>query len=348
MAFTSASTSSRARLTVALAFATLCGASCMDREGLQMGPRPGTGGGHGAGGAVGAGGQATGSGGSGWGGTMAGVGGAPSGAGGAPSGVGGATTGFGGTIGRRDAGPDVTGDRFTCNGICDIYCQWGNVVDPNGCPTCACNPPPACGSNECPPPPPYGLPICNGGMIVPPSCTRASDGKCAWQPPSCATTPVCSADECGPGPKTPTKICPDGSTAGPVCNRDASGKCGWTVTTCPPVICPAIDCTRACPYGMRKDVNGCDTCDCLPAGDCTAYGDAATCQADPRCTWLIPGCGTPALASQGCYARADIGCISADACSGGRTCLKRVVNPCPPSDGGATCTACGLVETICL
>jgi hypothetical protein len=30
----------------------------------------------------------------------------------------------------------------TCGPVCDIFCQFGHVLDANGCPTCACNPPP--------------------------------------------------------------------------------------------------------------------------------------------------------------------------------------------------------------
>jgi hypothetical protein len=30
----------------------------------------------------------------------------------------------------------------TCGPVCDIYCPYGNVIDANGCETCACNPPP--------------------------------------------------------------------------------------------------------------------------------------------------------------------------------------------------------------
>jgi len=215
-------------------------------------------------------------------------------------------------------------------------------------------------------------------VSVPPTCTRNKDGQCAWNPPRCnfvcptvaCTTgvcpygskidpngcmtcecnpaPICTDAECGPGPKTPTMICPDGSTAGPVCGRDAaSGKCGWTITMCPNT-CPIIECLRACPNGSRKDEKGCDTCDCLSANDCATRGDYASCQADMRCTWLVPGCGTPALATQGCYARTDLGCMTQRDCSGGRACLTRVVNPCGGPDGGAACAACGLQQTICL
>jgi hypothetical protein len=30
----------------------------------------------------------------------------------------------------------------TCGPVCAIFCQFGNVLDAQGCPTCACNPPP--------------------------------------------------------------------------------------------------------------------------------------------------------------------------------------------------------------
>ena len=39
----------------------------------------------------------------------------------------------------------------TCPPVCTIYCQYGNVPDANGCPTCKCNPPPdACAAVLCP------------------------------------------------------------------------------------------------------------------------------------------------------------------------------------------------------
>jgi hypothetical protein len=66
------------------------------------------------------------------------------------------------------------------------------------------------------------------------------------------------------------------------------------------------------------------------------------------CTWLVPGCGDPPLAAQGCYARADVGCQSDSGCTNGRVCQKRVVNPCLPGPGGGACAACGLTTTICL
>jgi len=40
--------------------------------------------------------------------------------------------------------------NVTCGPVCDIYCSYGNVLDANGCPTCACNvQPPSCPARKC-------------------------------------------------------------------------------------------------------------------------------------------------------------------------------------------------------
>jgi len=112
-----------------------------------------------------------------------------------------------------------------------------------------------------------------------------------------------------------------------------------------PTICPAIKCT-ACPYGYLVDANGCQTCDCAPAPNlpCSQLLDLASCAGNSACTWLEPGCGTPALAAAGCYESATIGCTSDESCTDGRTCLKRVIDPCARS----TCNACGQTISLCL
>jgi hypothetical protein len=46
-------------------------------------------------------------------------------------------------------------------------------------------------------------------------------------------------------------------------------------------VCPAVGCDIACPYGLAKNANGCDTCECVPmdagppAAGCTTDGDCA-------------------------------------------------------------------------
>jgi hypothetical protein len=55
----------------------------------------------------------------------------------------------------------------------------------------------------------------------------------------------------------------------------------------------------------------------------------------------------PAIPAQGCYAQADINCMS-DAACGGRSCLKRSVDPCANPPGGDICKACSETILICL
>jgi hypothetical protein len=181
-----------------------------------------------------------------------------------------------------------------------------------------------CGNVYCP----YGM------MADVNGCTT-----CQCNPP-----PACTPADCGPSPGA-AYVCPDGSTAGATCRRGADDACTWTIVPCPNSCATEVMCNIACRNGYQKDPNGCLTCNCLPDGDCATYTDGASCQADLRCTWLTPGCTAPALATEGCYARSAIGCTSDSDCTGGLTCLKRVVNPCA---GAATCAACGVTQTICL
>ena len=96
-----------------------------------------------------------------------------------------------------------------CGPICDIYCQFGNVLDSNGCPTCSCNPPPtvcpavkckACtygylldanGCQTCTCAPQPSLP-CNQ-LLDPTSCMANS--ACNWLEPGCGT-PALAATGC--------------------------------------------------------------------------------------------------------------------------------------------------------
>lgn len=38
--------------------------------------------------------------------------------------------------------------QFHCPPVCAVYCEFGNVLDHNGCSTCQCNPPPSCGVGQ--------------------------------------------------------------------------------------------------------------------------------------------------------------------------------------------------------
>lgn len=264
-------------------------AGCFDRGGLDptgdggVGTQPdagrGTGGALGTGGTMGSGGQ-SGSGGSKGSGGTSGTGGSIGSGGSKGSG---GTTGSGGGAGmpatggvRGSGGVIGTGGNpgtggTTCGPVCLIFCPYGNVPDANGCPTCKCNP-----------------------------------------------APACTATECGPGLGIPSQVCSNGTIAGPVCLRDPTGKCVWAIFTCPPP----------------------------PPSACGSHIGTSACIADTACAWLQPGCGDPALAAAGCYAKASIDCTSDAQCATGQQCLKRAVNPCDPTTM-VMCGTCAVIRTVC-
>jgi len=76
----------------------------------------------------------------------------------------------------------------TCGPVCSIACEYGNVLDANGCPTCACNPPPAnaCPPDKCPLPSPLApTVVCADGTVGGPACVLKADGTCGWTIVNC-------------------------------------------------------------------------------------------------------------------------------------------------------------------
>jgi hypothetical protein len=254
------------------------------------------------------------------------------------------TTGTAGTIGTAGttgtagvtgaAGTSATGQAGaggSCGALCDIFCQWGNATDAAGCPLCKCNPPPSCQPADCGPAPSIPVhPPCAGGGVFSVTCTRNDVDACTWT----GACQACPATAC------PPTMCPYGT------RTDANG-CA-TCACNPPPVCPAIGCAHACPNGARTDANGCPTCDCIDPTSCATNTSYKSCLGDTRCEWLQPGCGQPALATGGCFARTEVGCMGDASCSGGRQCLTRVVDPCYNPLGGATCATCGVTQMICL
>jgi hypothetical protein len=173
------------------------------------------------------------------------------------------TTGAAGVTGTAGAGGHggAGGTGVMCGPVCAIFCQYGNVLDANGCATCQCNPAPACTPTECGGPPPYAQPMCTG-PIAPAACTRGADGKCAWHPPSCV---MCAALGCNP-------MCPNGVAL------DASGCPTCQCSTCPAgshaVSCPQVRCNLACADGFVHDTSGCATCTCRQPASCAPPGVA--------------------------------------------------------------------------
>jgi len=163
--------------------------------------------------------------------------------------------------------------------------------------------------------------------------------------------PSCAPGECGNlvpglGNLTSCPVTGDVSTSPSFyCLRGTDGVCRWTTSGCPGP-CPGM-CGIACTFGNKIDVSGCVQCACNPV-TCAGHIDPQSCMNDARCNWLVPGCSDPTLATQGCYARTDIGCQSDGDCGAGRVCVVRYVNPCAfPNANGATCATCAVGTAIC-
>ena len=263
--------------------------------------------------------------------------------------------GAGGTAGGSAGGSGAGGTGGTAcdESICAKHCEHGNVLDAKGCPTCACNPAPACTRDKCGPLPP-SLP-CPNGQAPPTECVANAAGACAWKVgpcPACDTVlcdiacpfgnklddkgcaicscnpaPACTAQECGPAPDAPTPQCEDGSTAGPVCERAPDSRCGWRIKTCPAA--------------------------------CADARDARTCQGKDHCRWLEPGCSGKTLPAAGCFPRSSLNCSTQRPCASGKMCVTRTTNPCaaqlnqdaPALTSRAAppigCLACAESMTIC-
>jgi hypothetical protein len=260
-------------------------------------------------------------GGSGAGGQGGQIGGGPGGGGVAGGGISG-TGGLGGNIGGGPADAGLTGGTGGRDAGKDLGPICGPVCDifcPNG------NVLDDHGCPTCRCKPPVCQPLtckifcANGFDTGPDGCL-----VCKCKPDAC------KVDECsGPRPGAPNIMCPDGSVGGPVCQRTDEGRCAWIF--------------RACPEQP-------------PA--CEKLGDQATCAKAPACQWLEPGCAEPKLPSAGCYPKSAIGCTIATDCPGGKTCVKRMINPCALPTATATaaivappvggCASCGVPIAICL
>lgn len=78
----------------------------------------------------------------------------------------------------------------TCGPVCTIYCQFGNVLDGNGCPTCQCKP--ASAAPPCPPEKCTGPAPKSANYVCPdkkttagPACVVTAAGVCEWALLSC-------------------------------------------------------------------------------------------------------------------------------------------------------------------
>jgi hypothetical protein len=231
-----------------------------------------------------------------------------------------------------DAGPpDVGPDVMTCGPVCAIDCQYGNVMDAKGCPTCTCNPPPIDGGGK-----DTGVVESGSDAVI---CGPVCDIYCQYG--NVVDNRGCETCACNPAPvckALPCPLCPNGYV------KDANG-CSTCQCLPDPTTCPAIKC-MACPFGYTLDAKGCITCTCVPDPNraCSQRSDEAQCIGSAKCQWLVPGCSTPALSTPGCYDVSALNCSADTDCSSGRICVQRSIDPCFNLD----CAACGKSIGICL
>ncbi len=226
------------------------------------------------------------------------------------------------------------GGTAQCGPVCAIWCEFGNVLDANGCPTCACNPPPQpvqCGSRTCA----VGEECCNASCGI---CV-APGGACTQQ----ACSPVCPAVAC-------TLACQYGFQKGPdgceicVCNPPPPPDSGHM---CGPV------CAIYCEFGNVLDANGCPTCACNPAPDsgrtcgpvCAIYceyGNQLGPDGCPLCACNPP----PADAGTKVDAGSPTQCGFA-VCQPGTECCNASCGICTPPGFACTQQACACAPVAC-
>jgi len=221
-----------------------------------------------------------------------------------------------------------------CGPVCDIYCEFGNVPDANGCPTCKCNPPPAtsCAAVLCP-----AGSDCDPatGKCVPiPSSVRCGGiagltcpglGKCN-DDPSDSCDPKAGGADCG-------GIC--SCIQDVMCAQDSKFDSSPSVCACVPVkpVCPPV-CKIYCEFGNVPDANGCPTCQCNPppADLCATVKCAAGTHCDAgKCVADAVSCGGKA----------------GRPCPGAGKCVDNPNDTCDPKNGGADCGGiCSCVQNV--
>ncbi|HXU64448.1 MAG TPA: protease complex subunit PrcB family protein [Polyangia bacterium] len=166
-----------------------------------------------------------------------------------------------------------------CGPVCDIYCQYGNVLDANGCPTCGCNPPPAdpCATVRCA------------------SGTHCDAGKCVSNGVSCggiAAIPCPGSGKCVDDPNDSCDPAKGGADCGGVCSCVENVLCtanskfdsSPSVCACVPVTnpCPPEKCPTPAPLSVTT-----------MCADGTTAGPTCALNASGLCAWTITKCPSP-------------------------------------------------------
>ena len=161
-----------------------------------------------------------------------------------------------------------------------IACEFGTIIDDNGCDTCECAPPPSCEPVAC------DL-YCEFGY------TTGDDGcdVCACNPP-----PLCEPANC-------EIACEFGF---------ATDDAGCEICACnPPPVCDEELCNLACEHGFVTDDSGCQICECAPAPAC-ALGEI---EIEGVCR---TGCYGPDACGMGQTCNADEICLAPPSANDGR------------------------------
>jgi hypothetical protein len=164
-----------------------------------------------------------------------------------------------------------------------------------------------------------------GGVSTDGGSPTDSAGPDGCQGTSCPTDSGGTCTCTGTPPQSPNYECTDGATGGPFCGPVTSGGCAWQIRNCTPG-CPFLGCEPACPNGVLKDSNGCDTCACAPVPD---GGSGSSCTSNAEC-----GAGFACAYK------------TADACSAVGTCVTVSPVVCNAFEAGCACDG-SLVNLTC-
>jgi len=172
-----------------------------------------------------------------------------------------------------------------CPPVCDIYCQYGNVPDANGCPTCKCNPPPTnlCAAVLCPTgsscDPATGkcisANVACGGLAGKPC---PGFGRCVDDPSDSCDPAAGGADCAGTCSCVQNVLCTANSTF------DSSPSVCTCVPNAPPPTCPPEKCPGPAPLAAT-----------MMCADGTTAGPTCVVTASGACGWTVTTCPAPKL-----------------------------------------------------
>lgn len=147
-----------------------------------------------------------------------------------------------------------------CPPLCKMYCEFGNVVDDNGCLLCKCRDPPVtiitCPLVKCASTCPNGYKVDENGCQ---GCECVEPVRCPVGEAFDEITNQCVAVSC-----EASSACAAGSRCVPANIQCVRAPCPQF--QCEP-LCPPV-CAVFCEFGNVLDDNGCATCRCNPPPPC--------------------------------------------------------------------------------